>query len=107
MTTLSEFQATRKTFDLDADQPADEHQFHDDLAAALSSTGWADFELSEAEKATAAYFYQFTHSDNLEPARYIIVRDDRGGYISSWAMGAGMYATLEAAEEDLLRELNG
>jgi hypothetical protein len=100
MTTLSEFQATRKTFDLAA---VDLHA----LKLALDSTGWADFDLLEAEKARSAYFYQFTHTDNPTPARYIIVLDDRGGYINSWAMGGGMFPTLEAAEEDLLRELNG
>jgi hypothetical protein len=101
MTTFTEFRATRVIFfDIDAT--------NENLDRALTRTGWADFELLEDENATAAYFYDFTHSDNPEPARYIIVRDDKGRYITSWAMGCpDRFNTLEEAEEDLHSELNG
>src|SRR5271168_5147449 len=105
--TLTEFQATRKTFDLDADQP-DEHQFQADLAVALDSTGWADFDILDQEGARAVHFYEFTHSDNPEPARYIIVVvDGKGKFVNAWTMGSFGFDTLEAAEADLLGELNG
>jgi len=108
MPTLSEFQATRKSFDVSA---ADYYEYDNvprtELQLTLDSTGWANVDLLNEEQAGAAYFYQFTHSDNPEPARYIIVKDGKGRYINAWTMGSFGFETLEAAEKDLLGELNG
>jgi hypothetical protein len=106
MTTLTEFQATCKSFDLTNNvDPGNA----DALSTALDSLGWMNGDniwSLEGYDSTEAHFYEFAHSDTCT-ARYIIVKNGKGRFVNAWTMGDCSFDTLEAAEEDLLEELNG
>ena len=108
MTTLSEFQATRKSFDVTA---ADHYEYDNvprtELQLALDSTGWADVDLLYEEQASAAHFYEFTHKEHEDGIGvYMIVKDGDGHFIMRWDDEHRSFNSLLGAEEDLLACLN-